>query len=387
MNKSSNLYEASQAQPAPIRVGAGGVLRLAQPSDDAGIRELFDATPMRGDLVVTTDRAPNFFSLYKIQDAHTECWVVEREQSIIACASFIIRPGWLGGVRTKIAYLGDLRASPRAFGIITRYYAQILSAVQARHNVKFCFAGIMDSNVLARKALVKRREARKHQPMYHPLRRYDAINIRFGLRRPGLPRGWKVRRAQTKDLPEIASFLHEDHRHRPMGYCFDENELAHRLEHWPRFSIDQTYLAYRGSQLRGLCTVWDARDIKRYRVIAYQGKLRWLYRGSKLLAKLLNTPALPDPGRHFRYAYLSNLSIRDQDPKALRALLASIMRDQADAGYHFLMAYIEKQSPLHDALRHFSVQKTPFTLYQVTAPDEPATLVSEQPTGFEIGLA
>lgn len=382
------MIQGDQIDPPPIRVGAGGVLRLAQSSDEAEIRALFDETPMRGDLVVTTDRAPNFFSLYELQDARTECWVVQRDAKIVGCACFIIRRGWLGQKRVNIGYLGDLRATPRAFGIITRYYAQLLQAVRTRHQVAFFFAGIMDSNTLAKKALVERRKARAGQPMYHPLRHYDAVNIRFSWRGPPrMPKGWEVRCAQIQDIPTIAAHLHQDHKNRPMGYCFDQDALNHRLAHWPGYRIEQTYLAYLHGELQGLCTVWDAREVKRYRVHDYRGKLKWLYRASTLLAPAVPAAKLPKPGQHFHYAYLTNLSIKQQNPAALRALLAKIMQEHRKSGYHFLMAYIEQQSPLHTALGQLSVQKTPFTLYQVTAPDQSASPVSNHPTGFEIALA
>lgn len=378
---------ACGSSPAPISIGAGGLLRLATPRDDLAIRRLFNKTPMQGDLVISTDRAPNFFTLYQVQDAHTECWVAERDDEVIGCASFIIRAGWLNQERKNVCYLGDLRASPRAFGLITRFYRQMLESVRSRHQVSFFYAGIMDSNLLARKALVQRRGNRKQQPVYHPMRHYDAVNLRFRSRTPKVPKGWKVRRGTNSDLAQVVTFLHEDHRNRPAGYCFDQHEFEHRLKHWPGFTLQNTYLAYHEGRLAGLCTAWDAQALKRYQVHAYRGQLKWIYRASRWLSPIFNTPKLPAPGEHFRYAYLANCSILDQNPMALRALLAKIMEHSSKEGLHFLMAYIERDSPLNQALNGFSVQRTAFTLYEVTPPKQVASALNDAPTGFEIALA
>ncbi len=50
-------------------------LRRATREDNARLLELFGSVPMQGQLVLATQRSPDFFRLYDIQRGGTELWV------------------------------------------------------------------------------------------------------------------------------------------------------------------------------------------------------------------------------------------------------------------------------------------------------------------------
>ncbi len=197
----------------------------------------------------------------------------------------------------------------------------------------------------------------------------------------------EVRVATEADLPALIALLAADHQRRPFGYRFDDGELEHRLAHWPGFSLSRTYLAFDRGELAGCATAWDPSPVKGYRVMAYRGRMRWVKRGFNAAATLLRWPALPEPGGEFRYFYLSNVSIRGDDPELFRALLRRIYADFHGRGYHFFTLYREEGDPLAPASKGFFARALPFHLYAVTRAELARTEFPAGRTGFEICLA
>ena len=365
----------------------GSCVRRATEEDNEQLLELFSDIPMRGSLILTTERAPQFFSLYTLQDADTECWVYERAGRLLGLGTIISREGWVDGRSTRVAYLGDLRARPEVRGALARFYGQIFGDFQARTGCEHFYTGIMASNARALKSLTARGEHRKTQPRYDIFRRYDAIQVQFQRRPRVAASHLRVRTARPEDLSAITRFLADDHKNRPFGYRYDAGEFEHRLATWPGFSLDQTYLAFKNGALHGVCTAWDARDVKRYRVLAYRGQMRWVRWGYNAGSRLMRYTPLPQAGSCFNYFYLANLSVFERDPATLSAMLHRIYRDFWGQGYHFFMLYMEEADPLASATEPFSTRALPFHLYSVHAANAENKAYGANTSGFEIALA
>ncbi len=307
-------------------------IRLATPQDNTALLKLFSSVPMQGSLSLSTERSPDFFQLFNIQQAKTECWIYEVDHEILGMGSLSVRPGWINGEPQTVAYLGDLRVAPdpRIRGALSQFYSHILSDFSQRHQCHHFYTGIPPplTNACALRALTHRPNHRLLQPHYDLLRRYDAIQINLTRLIDASRMPFSIHTATESDIPEITEFLHQSHKPRPFGYRFDLSEFSHRLSSWPNFSLSQTYLARSPSgSLVGTTTTWDAAPLKRYRVLAYHSQMRLIKEVYNLGARLLRYPPLPSPGNCFSYLYLANLAIHNQDPRILRALLARITRD------------------------------------------------------------
>lgn len=368
-------------------------IRLATQQDNNALLQLFSSIPMQGSLSLVTERSPDFFRLFDIQKAHTECWIYEIDHEILGMGSLSVRPGWINGEPQSVAYLGDLRVArdPRIRGALNQFYSHILSDFSQRHQCNHFYTGILASNQRALRALTQRTNHRLLQPHYDLLRRYDAIQINLTRRIDASRMPFSIHTATESDIPEITEFLHRSHQPRPFGYRFDLSEFSHRLSHWPNFSLPQTYLARDpNGTLVGTTTTWDAAPLKRYRVLAYHSQMRLIKEVYNLGARLLHYPPLPSPGHCFSYLYLANLAIHNQDPRILRALLARITLDlsKSPSPPHFLMLYMEDNNPLNPALEGFSSRRLPFHLYAVRPPNTPPFQYTPNITsGFEIALA
>jgi hypothetical protein len=366
-----------------------GALRPATRADNVALLELFGSVPMTGELVLSTRRDPDFFALYDMQRGEAECWVYETGGEPAGLGAILVRDGWVGGRAARVGYLGDLRSQPRASrerGVL-RVYGGAIDAAIEKHGCELFYTAVLASNTAAINALVRRRKARESQPYYHLLRRFSMTSVQFATPVRPRPGRFHVRTATAVDVPEIVALLDRDHRGRPFGYRYDQGEFEHRLERWPGMSLDRTYLAHDAEGgLVGVTTAWDPAAVKRYRVVAYRGSMRWMKLGFNAAARVFGWPRLPEPGHDFRYLYLCNTSIDGERPEVLRAMLERIYTDFHRSGYHFFSLCVYDGDPLAPALRGFLTRRLGFHLYVVTRGAEAPSFPEGRP-GFEMALA
>ncbi|QDE71905.1 hypothetical protein BHS09_35735 [Myxococcus xanthus] len=363
--------------------------RRATRDDNTALLDLFGAVPMQGDLVLSSQRAPDYFGLYAMQRGETEVWVHGEHGRLDGMGAVHVRDGWLEGRPCRVGYLGDLRTrfSARRSRGLARFYGPMLEESAQRLGVDTFLTAVMASNATALQALVRRRPGRVSQPHYALLRRFSAVSIQFLHRRRPRRSAFAVRRATPEDVPAVSALLAADHRARPFGYRFDTGELEHRLAHWPGLRIEDTYLAFDTTgALVGCTTAWNPEAVKRYRVHAYRGSMRWVRWGWNTLATAVRAPRLPAPGSDFRYFYLCNTSVRGEDPAVLRALVERVYADFHGQGFHFFTLYQDELDPLAPALKGFLQRRLDFHLYAVTPASRPRDTFPAGRTGFEICL-
>ncbi len=365
------------------------LLRRATRDDNDALLDLFGAVPMQGELVLSTQRAPDYFALFDMQRGDAEVWVHGEGASLDGMGAIHVREGWLDGRPCRVGYLGDLRtrfSARRARGL-ARFYGPVLEETAERLGVDAFLTAVMASNATALQALVRRKPGRAAQPHYALLRRFSAVSIQFLLRRRPRPSPFTVRRATHADVPAMAALLDADHRARPFGYRFDTGELEHRFARWPGLRVEDTYLAFdAGGRLVGCTSAWNPEAVKRYRVHAYRGGMRWVRLGWNAMASVVRAPRLPAPGSDFRYFYLCNTSVPGEDPAIFRALLEHVYADFHGQGFHFFTLYQGEDDALAPALKGFLQRRLDFHLYAVTPASRPRDTFPPGRTGFEICL-
>jgi hypothetical protein len=401
----TDVQDASQRREGPLARRLAEIrerVRFATAEDNDQLVALMGAVPMEGELLVSTQRGPRFFDLYEMQRGAAEVFAFDVEaadgtRQLGGCGAVLLRDGFLSGQAMPVGYLGDLRSAgfTRLSRLFPLAFADVIDGVRERHGCEHFLTGVMATNEAALSALTRPKKRRAGQPRYDLLARFDTVAVHFVWRKPlfggapRLPSGVRVRTATEDDVDAIADFLAADHRHRPFGWRFDDGELQHRLARWPGFSLDQTYLCHDdGGRLVGATTCWDAAAVKRYRVHGYRGNMLWTKRGLDVGGKLMGFPSLPEPGHDFRYFYLANLSIKDDDPVILKALLQTIYAEQHAAGYHFFAFPLYEGDPLAPAVKGFIARRVPFHLYAVSPASVAAGKASlEGRPGFEMALA
>ena len=370
---------------------SGADVRAATPADNAQLCALFKSTPMESDLVLSVERDPDYFALYRLQGPDHEVTVAEVGGEIAGTATSVARDGFLDGRRTRVGYAGDLRLSSKLRGgfFLGRTFADGFREHCERYGCEVMYTAIFASNELAIRALVRRSKRFPDKPVYRPWLDYDILNVMFTWRRKPRPSAFDVRPATDADLGAVAELLARDHAQRPFGYCFDEALLRERIATWPDFGVENFYLAFAGETLVGVAAPWDAHAVKRFRVLAYRGGMRWARRGFNLAARLGRFTPLPPPGDLLRYCYLTHVSVRDDDPAVFAALLDRIYADLHGKGYTFLTAYRGPHDPLAPAFERYRCIPFPAKLFTVSLPGTRYAEWDPGPgrPGFELAFA
>lgn len=370
-------------------------LRTATADDNSRILDLMADVPMAGSLVLATRRDPDFFALYRMQRGTQRLWVFDDDAGALkGMGGFLVRDGFLDGDVARVGYLGDLRTRGLARERLAfpQVYAHLFARTVEETGCEHFLTGVLADNVAAIRALSSsstRISRRAAQPHYHLLRRFDMANVHFvgRLPRPRI-RGVTVRTATVDDIAAIATLLAGDHRQRPFGWRFDDGEFEHRLASWPGFALDHTFCAFADDgRLVGVTTCWDAAAVKRYRVLRYASQMVTVKRALDVVARLSGLAPLPDPGHDFRYLYLANLSVLDDNPVIMQALVDDIYARFARAGYHFLAFPLYEGDPLARGTRGYVVRRVPFHLYAVTSSSRARTEWQTGRPGFEMALA
>ena len=117
--------------------------------------------------------------------------------------------------------------------------------------------------------------------------------------------------------------------------------------------------------------------------------MRWARRGFNLGAKLGGFTSLPAPGGLLRYCYLTHVSVVDDDPAVMAALLDRIYADLHGRGYAFLTAYRGAGDPLAPAFDRYRCIAFPAKLFTVSLPGSRFNDWDPGPArpGFEIAFA
>ncbi|MBL4849659.1 MAG: hypothetical protein JKY65_29365 [Planctomycetes bacterium] len=370
---------------------ARAILRDATPADNAALCELFARVSMDGDLKLAVERGPNFFGLYEMQQILAcQVQVGELEGRISGVATMLAREAWLEGKQTPVTYLGDLRLEDSlrgGFFLLNHFgegFAKFLETTQSAVGL----TAIIASNEIAIKTLTRRSRRFPKKPIYRPWRKFEITNLHFTIPRRPRPGPCEVRPARTEDLSAIAELLGKESSRQPFGYVLDAERLAERLRRWPGLTLDDFLCAWRGTELVGCAAVWDAKEVKRFRVEAYRGSMAWIRRAFNLGAFFLRYPALPPPGDVLPYAYLTHVAILNEDPPVFQALLDQAYTRHRQSGLRFLCACVFEDDPYAPAFVRYRTTPIPAQLFLVSPPDGPwaeRELPSGRP-GFEMAL-
>jgi hypothetical protein len=363
-------------------------VRHATDADNQFLVDLMAHVPMEGSLALSTQRGPDFFSLYRMQRGTSDVFVCE-DDHFAGMGTIFVRDGFLDGRAQKVGYLGDLRlrGKGRLRRVFPLAYGKLFADVVARENCEHFVTAVMSTNAMALASLTRRKKHRAGQPHYALICRYDMASLQLVL--PPKPVDERVTIARKDDVDEIAAFLADDHRSRAFGYRFDDGELQHRLASWPGFSLDDTFVVREQGKIVACCTAWDPSPVKRYRVERYAGSMKLVRAGVSLASIATGCAKLPKVGEEFRSLYLVNLSVTD--PKVLHAMLRAVYAHAWKKRFHFvglpMFAMNGAPDPLEPALQGFVVQRLGFHLYGVTSSEKPRLEWPQSRPGFEIALA
>jgi hypothetical protein len=361
--------------------------RIATPADNARLCQILSQVDMRSDLYVIEDRDPNFFAIHDLHLGQAVTLVIEDKalaapDNIVAFCSAIVRDGWLEGRVQKVAYVCDLRMVPeyRKQRILPRACRDFFAYLAANQQVKAFYSVSLHAN----KGAVAARRFSNGQVIGN----FYMVNVPFvGRDKKTLHR---VSRASSSDVAALADFLDRQARKRQFGYCHDEASLRQRLQIWPGLSIRDFYLIRDAAGAIVACAApWNAAhgSLRRTRVMAYQGRMRWVKRFYNAEAWLRGFKPLPKPGDCLQQVTLTHLEVKDDDPDLFRDLLSQIFTDYRNQDLHFLNFMMPADSPWQTALHGFRNQAIYFDLNLfLPSADVDCQSLRAARTGFEMAI-
>jgi hypothetical protein len=361
-------------------------VRLAGPEDGPRILELYDRTALSGrSLRLRSVRSPDFFRLLRYQgERHTVLVDEDESGALRGVAAFTHRPGYVGGTRREVTYLGDFRMAfdRRALRVWRDLYGAWLKA--SGDPTITC---VIDENTAAQNSLVRQKKASFRYELLAPYRMVNVLGRApwgFARRAPRLG-DLRARRAKLSDLPRLREFLDRQARGRAFGYCFAGGELERRLSVWDGLSIESFFLLERQGEVLGCFALWSPAGAKS-NVIE---KLPWHFGLYRPFVRF------PRQGEALRAMYLTHLEIDRELPASDRAklfaLLFESMAEEAwDPSWHLVSFCDFPSASLAQGLKgHWLLQSVPMKLFTVRHADVPALVLdsrSMEEPGFEIAL-
>jgi hypothetical protein len=320
---------------------------LAQPDDDAELRQIMAATPMPGRIAVSFCREPSWFDA-AVVDGHFRQVVACRDLRtgrIVGYGCRSVREVYVNGQPASVGYLSCLRLLPdqRNLGLVARGYAAFRK-LHGDGRVPFYLTTIAAGNRPAFDILTS---GRAGLPKYYPAGAYYTVALAVPRRRAGTNRGGvRVRPAQLEDLDAVLDFLGAVGPRRQFFPRLEANDFLSPDGTMRGLSLGELLLAERGGRLVGTLAGWDQSGYRQSVVHAYGGWMRWARPLYNAWGWLCGRPGLPRPGGAFRYLMAALPVVADDDANLFAALLAALRDRTAGGPWTYVLIGLHEVDPL-----------------------------------------
>ena len=333
---------------------------LATMDDDAELRAILAATPMKGTVSLSFRREPSFFDASIVEGDFHQVMVC-RDSTAKRIAGFgcrSVRTLYVNGQPTPIGYLSALRALPkyRNRGLVARAYA-FFHQLHADGRTPLYLTTIAEGNERALNMLTTARAGLPNycfSGMYHtmviPIARRRSL--RSGISKKN-GQTVEVRCATPDDRQNLLKFLQRVGPSRQFFPCYGEGDLFDQHGILRDLVPDDLLLAFRGGQLVGTLGGWDQHSFKQSVVEQYNSHLRWTRPLYNFWAHIRGLPNLPRPGASLRYLTAALPLVLDNDPAVMSALLRTLLARAATSPCEYLIVGLHESDPLLPLVQPF----------------------------------
>ena len=342
--------------------------RVAEKSDDAEIRRLLRATPMRGAVRVGFEREPDYFCGANLAGGVDETVVAFASERLVCMGRSTVRECWVDGVARRTGYLAELRLEAAArgrFGILREGYG-FFHALQRDDPAEFYFTSIAADNERARRLL---ESGARGLPRYDFLGELDTLLVAV----PRRPRAVKLRveYATPERVPDLLRVLNAHGRRHQLAAVWTAEKLrALELHGLP---LERFLLALEGGEVVACGALWDQRAFRQTVIHGYARALGVARPFVNFANRILGTPRLPRAGSVLAHAFLSPLALADGCDGMLPDFITEFFPLAVQCGIEFLTLALPATDVRLPALRRrFSTRTWRSRLYRVNWPGEAA---------------
>ena len=327
---------------------------LAQPADDAELRQIMAATPMPGQIAVSLRREPSWFDAAVVDGQFRQVVACRdlRTGRLIGFGCRSIREVYINGQPGSVGYLSSLRALPdhRNLGLLARGYAAFRD-LHGDGRVPFYLTTIAAGNRTALNVLTS---GRAGLPNYRPAGAYFTVAVTRPRRRAARSsRGVSVRPARPEDLETVLDFLAEVGPRRQFFPRLKAHDFLSPEGSMRGLAFDNLLLAERGGRLVGTLAGWDQSGFRQSVVHAYRGWIRWARPLYNAWGWLCGRPGLPRPGGGFRYLMAALPVVADDDANLFVALLQALRDRTAGGPWAYILVGLHETDPLLRLVQRF----------------------------------
>lgn len=346
---------------------------IATTEDDADIRLLLASNAMPGNIEVTFEREPNYFTGCGTMGHRWQVLVGRHQPSneIAAVLCRGIQARYVNGQVRPVGYLGQLRVAHAYRGRwVLVHGIKALRKLHEDGETDLYLSAISEENRVARGVLVDR--PRPGFPQMHEVARLHTLGIvlhraRLGWRRARSRTDLTIARASSEQASELVSFLRQEGPKRQFFPSYTEKDLSGPLTRG--FCLEDMLVARYRSQIVGIVGLWDQTSYKQTVVQSYSKTLRRLRPIYNLLAPFVRAQPLPGTGSHIRSAYASFICIADDDPQVFVALLDRLYQLALARRHAYLMIGLAEHDPLLALAKSYTHIAYHSRLYSVCWPD------------------
>jgi GNAT superfamily N-acetyltransferase len=373
---------------ATLAAPTGALLvRDAEPDDNDALVRLAAACPMRGDLTMCVDRAPDFFSLVRLEGERWRVGVAEVDGEVVGCVAASERLAYLNGATRRTAYVGDLKVHPaHRNGRIADALAEFSREACREYGGDDMLALV---TVLGGNRAMERRVAGpRGLPALTRFATLDVHAIPLLWRRADTVAGLRVDVAREEDLDEMGALWARVAPLRQLAPVLGPARLRAWIADAPGLEIGDYLVARRADgRIAGFVALWDQYYSKQLRVLDYSTRLAVTRRALNALAPIAGTPRLPAVGNVLPTLAAIHCCVPADEPSVLRALLLRAYAERRGSGYLFFTLALDQRDPLRVALRGLLAQPTVVGAYATTPAGRWAgPALDDRPLHFESAL-
>jgi hypothetical protein len=319
--------------------------RVAGPEDDADLRGLLRENAMGGWVTVSLEREPRYFAKLIKQEEHQAIIARDaRSSAAVGMCARSVRPAYIEGEVRPLGYIGELRIARgyrNRFRILRAGFETLRRDLHEPWRTPYYLTAVVADNHAARRLLEADLPGKPH---YRPLTDCTTLAIRAAAK------DTECEAASEGDIPEIAACLARNLARYQFAPVWTEADLrAAATAGGPR--ADDFILHRRNGRVTGCIALWDQSAVRQAVIRGYDPRIA-------LLRPLLNAtgawtglPRLPRAGEVLRQAYLAFAAVDDDDPAALRALVAAALSEARRRGYALGSIALADGNPMLPALK------------------------------------
>jgi ribosomal protein S18 acetylase RimI-like enzyme len=345
---------------------APSVVRDATDADNAALVALTRSCPMRGDITMCVERAPDFFALARLEGHRWRVGVAARDEEVIGCVAASERLAYVNGAVTRTAYVGDLKVHPAHRGGFAADGLEEFAREAVREyggDDMLALLTVLGGN----RSMERRAPGPRGLPTLTKFATLDVHAIPLLWPRPHTIDGIRVRAARSGDLEEMGAIWNRVAPARQLAPVLDAASLRTWIAGAPGLAIDDYLVAQRpDGRIAGFLALWDQYLIKQLRVLSYSGRLAAVRAALNALSPIARTPKLPAAGAVLPSLAIVHCCVPADAPDVLRALLLQGYAARRGAGHLFLTLALDRSDPLRAALRGLLSQPTTVGAYATT---------------------